>query len=56
MEITDSLYEVGNIDEFLDRLNVLAENSELRIKFSKSAKNRAKDFTEEKYSTCGINI
>ena len=42
------LYEVGNIDEFLDRLNVLAENSELRIKFSKSAKNRAKDFTEEK--------
>ena len=42
------LYEVGNIDEFLDRLNVLAENSELRIKFSKPAKNRAKDFTEEK--------
>ena len=42
------LYEIGNIDEFLDRLNVLAENSELRIKFSKSAKNRAKDFTEEK--------
>lgn len=36
------LYEVGNIDEFLDRLNVLAENSELRIKFSKSAKTEQK--------------